>query len=305
MLKRKWGLTALVAVGLLVSACGGGDSTGEATAASEAAAESSVEASAAAPASPASSSSAAAVDLTSLNLNEDGKLIVGMNLQFPPQMYLDEANEPAGYDVQLLNKLAEDLGVELSIQNLDFNGLIPGLVSQQFDMVSVGLTPTEERKQSVDFTRSYVPYAQVLGASVDSDLPADLAAWNTPDVTITALQGSTAETLAQKTFPEANVVSFPDQNAAILEVASGRANGVVLEDALLAQYDKSNPGQVKPVEFPEPLNVEYGSWAVQKGNTALQQYLDQWLCQAQQANQLSDAYVEVFGTPTMPPMPDC
>src|SRR5918998_5432357 len=91
-----------------------------------------------------------------------GKLTVGMNLQFKPQMYL-ENGKPAGYDVELLNMLAPDTGAALNIQNLDFNGLIPGLQSKKFDMVSVGLSATEERKQVVDFTRAYVPYALVLG----------------------------------------------------------------------------------------------------------------------------------------------
>src|SRR5688500_6944545 len=75
-----------------------------------------------------------------------GKLTVGMNLQFKPQMYL-EGGKPAGYDVELLNMLAPDTGAALNIQNLDFNGLIPGLQSKKFDMVSVGLSATEERKQ--------------------------------------------------------------------------------------------------------------------------------------------------------------
>ena len=65
--------------------------------------------------------------------------------------------EPAGYDVDLLNQLADDLGVTLDIQNLDFNGLIPGLQSKKFDMVSVGLNATDERKKVIDFSRGYVP----------------------------------------------------------------------------------------------------------------------------------------------------
>ena len=88
------------------------------------------------------SASAGAPDL---GLNKAGTLTVGMNLQFKPEMYLDEAGKPAGYDVDLLNKLAAELGVKLVIKNLDFNGLIPGLQAKKFDLVSVGLTATDER----------------------------------------------------------------------------------------------------------------------------------------------------------------
>ena len=71
----------------------------------------------------------------------------------------------------------------------------------------------------------------------------------------------------QKTFPNATSSSFPDQNAAFLEVATGRANGIVVENYLLAQFNKSNGNKLKEVPFPKPLHVEYGSYGVQKGNT--------------------------------------
>ena len=106
-------------------------------------------------------------------LNKEGTLTVGMTLQFKPQMYLNAAGKPAGYDVILLKALAKQMGVKLDIKNLDFNGLIPGLVAKKFDMVSVGLTATAERKKSVSFSRAYVPYAQILAAGKDDTTRGD------------------------------------------------------------------------------------------------------------------------------------
>src|SRR5689334_13094892 len=171
-------------------------------------------------------------------LMKPGTLTVGMTLQFKPEMYLDAKGKPAGYDVVLLKALAKKWGVKLNIQNLDFNGLIPGLVSKKFDMVSVGLSATPDRRKSISFSRPYVPYAQILAAQKSDTTPATIAAWNDASKTITSLQGSTAEQLVQKTFPNATSHSFPDQNAAFLEVASGRANGIVVENYLLAQFNK-------------------------------------------------------------------
>ena len=239
-----------------------------------------------------------------LNLRDPSKLTVGMTLQFKPQMYLDDAGEPAGYDVELLKMLADELGVELDIQNLDFNGLIPGLVSKKFDMVSVGLTATDERKKSVDFSREYVPYAQILAAKVDDSTEATIEAWNAADKTITSLQGSTAEKLTKATFPNAKSASFPDQNAAFLEVATGRADGIVVENYLLAQFNKSNDDVLKEVAFEEPLSVEYGSYAVQKGNAALADRLSEFICDKQESGELAQIYEETIGAP-LPEMPDC
>jgi ABC-type amino acid transport substrate-binding protein len=238
------------------------------------------------------------------NLKSPGTLVVGMNLQYKPQMYLDANGKPAGYDVVLLKALAKDMKVKLSIKNLDFNGLIPGLVSKKFDMVSVGLSATPERKKAVSFSRAYVPYAQILAVRASDTTPATIAAWNDSSKTITSLQGSTAEQLVQKTFPNASSKSFPDQNAAFLEVATGRADAIVVENYLLAQFNKSNPGKLKEAPFAKPLHVEYGSWAVQKGNGALVRRLTAFICQMQKCGTLAALYKAAHGA-KLPPMPAC
>jgi ABC-type amino acid transport substrate-binding protein len=236
-------------------------------------------------------------------LMKDGTLVVGMNLQYPPQMYLKNG-KPAGYDVVLLNALVKSLGVKLQIKNLDFNGLIPGLVGKKFDMVSVGLSPTPERKKVISFSRPYVPYVQILGVRKDDTTPATIAAWNDSSKTITSLQGSTAEQLVKKDFPNATSKSFSDQNAAFLEVATGRADAIVVENYLLAQFNKSNGNKLKQAPFPKPLHSEYGAWAVQKGNSALLRKLNAFLCKVQGNGQLAKFYKATEGA-TLPPMPRC
>ena len=88
-------------------------------------------------------------------------------------MYLDDDGNPAGYDVELLNLLATDLGVDLRIENQEFDALIPGLLAGKWDMISVGLVPRPPRLLQMYFTDSYVPYEQVLVAAADTDRDAD------------------------------------------------------------------------------------------------------------------------------------
>ena len=232
-----------------------------------------------------------------------GTLVVGMDLQFKPQMYLQNG-KPAGYDVVLLNALAKQLHVKLKIENLDFNGLIPGLQSKKFDLVSVGLSPTPERQKVISFSRAYVPYAQVLAAKKGDTTAASLSAWNDSSKTITSLQGSTAEQLVQKLFPKAKDDSFPDQNAAFLQVATGRASGIVVENYLLAQFNKSNGNKLVEVGFSRPLQVQYGAYAVQKGNGTLVRTLNKFICRVQGNGQLARIYEQTEGT-ALPPMPRC
>lgn len=239
----------------------------------------------------------------STGLEKAGTLTVGMNLQFKPEMYLDDNGKPAGYDVDLLNALADSMGVKLDIVNLDFDGLIPGLQSKKFDMVSVGLTATDERKKVVDFSREYVPYLSVLAVPQNDNGPFTIDNYNAAGKIITALQGSSGEQLAKDTFPKAKVKGFGQQNSALLEVATGRAQGAVLEDYILAQFLASNKDQLKVADLPEPLAIGYGSWAVQKGNSKLTDTLNKFICSAQNDGTLAELYKKNFSVADFPTMP--
>jgi ABC-type amino acid transport substrate-binding protein len=230
-----------------------------------------------------------------LHLVTPGELIVGMTLQFKPEMYLDAKNQAAGYDVELVKLLARQLRLKLVIKNMDFNGLIPGLVSKQFDMVSVGLTNTPVRGKSILFAREYMPYATVLAAKVGDKTPSTFEAWNAAGKKITALQGSTAAGLVKTTFPNATLGEFSDQTAAFLEVASGRADGIVVEANLAGEFEASNPGKLANVALPKLIAVGYGSWAVQLGNTSLKNRLNVWLCSQQGNGTLAKLHLKTMG----------
>ncbi len=238
------------------------------------------------------------------HLVKKGNLIVGMTLQFRPEMYLDSKGKPAGYDVQLVSALAKSLGLKLVIKNMDFNGLIPGLISRQFDMLSVGLTNNPERAKSMSFSREYMPYATVLTAKVGQTIGKTFEAWNKAGIKITALQGSTAAKLVTSTFPNATLVEFPEQSAAFLEVASGRADGIVVEANLSGDYIKSNPGQLANVALPKLIDVGYGSWAVQLGNTSLKSALNKFICTNQKNGTLAKIHLKTMGYP-LPALPKC
>lgn len=227
---------------------------------------------------------------------ERGELRVGMTLQFEPEMYLDEDGEPAGYDVELLNLLATDLGVELAIENQEFDALIPGLLAGQWDMISVGLVPRPPRLLQMYFTDAYVPYEQVLVAAADSDREATIEGYNVADTTITALQGSTAAEQVTTQFPEAALAEFPQQDAAFLEVASGRADAIVVESYLAERFIQANPDQLAIVPLDAPLQIEFGSYALPLGDDQFLQYLNSWLQYYKNNGTLDRIYDETFGS---------
>ncbi len=225
-------------------------------------------------------------------IKDEGVLTVGMTLQFEPQMYRDENDEPAGYDVELMKKLAEDLGVELDIQDLEFDALIPGLIAGQFDLVSVGLVGRPPRLEQLWFTCPYVPYRQVVVTNTESGITS-LDQLNSSDVTMTALIGSTAANLIETEFPDAELVEL-EQAPAFLEVASGRADAIVVEEYLAIPFVAENPG-TEVLNPDQPFSQEYGAWAIPRGDVVWLEYVNGWLAYYISNGTLDQLYTDIIG----------
>lgn len=275
---RKWAVL-LIAVAMLAAACNGDDDT-EAAAEGEGATES-------------ATGAAAIVSGNLLNeIKDRGTLNVGMILAFEPQMYRDDNDEPAGYDVELVQMLADDLGVELEISDLEFEALIPGLLAGQFDMVSAGLVGRPERLEQLWFTCPYVPYRQVVVINNESGITS-LNDVNAADVTVTALIGSTAANLVSTKFPDAELLEL-DQAPAFLEVASGRADAIVVEEYLAIPFVAENP-TTSVLNPDNPFAQEYGAWAVPRGDIVWLEYVNGWLAYNISNGVLDGLYTDIIG----------
>jgi polar amino acid transport system substrate-binding protein len=225
-------------------------------------------------------------------IQERGSLIVGMTLQFEPQMYRDENNEPAGYDVELVQMLADDLGVELDIRDQEFDSLIPGMLAGEFDLISVGLVNSPERAEQLWFTRPYVPYRQVVVVNSESGITS-LSDLNSSDATITALIGSTAANLVSSEFPEAELREL-EQQPAFLEVSAGRADAIVVEEYLALPFVEANPG-TEILNPDEPFSQEFGRWALPQGDIIWLRYVDNWLDYYTANGTLDALYEDIIG----------
>jgi len=280
---RKW-VVLLMIVAMLAAACSDDDDDAAATS----------EETTQAPEQSGSATAAEAVVSGNLldAIKDRGTLRVGMTLQFEPQMYRDANDQPAGYDVELVTLLAEDLGVELEISDLEFDALIPGLLAGQFDLVSVGLVGRPARLEQLWFSCPYVPYRQVVVVNNDSGI-ASLDQLDSADVTMTALIGSTAANLIQTEFPSANLVEL-DQAPAFLEVASGRADAIVVEEYLAIPFVAENPS-TSILNPDDPFSQEYGAWAVPRGDVVWLEYVNGWLGYYISNGTLDGLYTDIIG----------
>jgi polar amino acid transport system substrate-binding protein len=235
-------------------------------------------------------------------IQDRGTVRIGMSLQFPPQGYRDDSGEPAGYDVELMKLLAADIGtgVELDIQDQNFDGLIPALLAGQVDLICVGLVGRPGgRLETMWFSTPYVPYQQVVIVPTDSTAK-EVTDLNKAGAKITALIGSTAATLASRIFPEATIVEL-EQQPAMLEVASGRADGGVVEAYLAIPFVEENP-TAKVLNPETPFSLEFGTFALPYGDLEWWMFVNGWLRYRKGQGVLQALYDQIIG-PTLGDVP--
>ena len=152
------------------------------------------------------------------DVKKAGKLVIATSPDFPPFENL-ENGEVVGIEVDILNKIAEKIGVELVIEQMDFDSVIPGIQAGKFNVGVSGITVTEERKKNVDFSDAYFLASQAIVVTPDSTIAgkADLTGKK-----ISVQTGTTAEDYCMSEGYE--VLAFAANNDAAAALTSGKAD---------------------------------------------------------------------------------
>lgn len=221
-----------------------------------------------APADAAGSADASGSD--TMQLVTDGTLTIGTSAEYEPFEYMEDG-EYKGFDLELAQAIADDLGLELKIENVDFDTIVPGVASgTKYDMGIAAITATPEREKEVGFTDSYYMDDQAIVTMADNteitgDNYAD--ALNAEGMKIAAQSGSTAEAFAKENFPNAELVPFKNATDCFAAVQSSQANALVTNRSVAAQLvatSFSNEQVIKQISTGEEYAI-----AVNKDNTAL------------------------------------
>ncbi|KZZ86205.1 MULTISPECIES: transporter substrate-binding domain-containing protein [Bacillaceae] len=175
---------------------------------------------------------------TSGDEGEEKKVIkMATSADYPPFEYKDttKGDDIIGFDIDLVNALADELGYKVEIQDLDFNSLVPALQAKQVDMVLAGMTPTEERKKNVDFTDVYYTAKHMIVSKKGSGIKTveDLEG-KTVGVQLGSIQEGEAEKIAEKTkIKIENRNRIPD---IVQEIKAGRFEAAIIEDTVAKGY---------------------------------------------------------------------
>lgn len=201
---------------------------------------------------------------------EGGQLVLGTSADFAPYEFHKMVNGKdtiLGFDVALARKIAEEMGKELVIKDMDFNSLLNELDNGTVDLVAAGLSPSEERKKQVDFSDPYYSGEQCcIIRKEDADKYTSLESFKGQQ--IAAQTGSIQEGIAKEQFAGSVLVSLPKLPDEIMSLSSGKVEGVIVEVAVANGFIAQNP-DLMIADFEVPYEATGSCIAVKKGNTEL------------------------------------
>ena len=253
-------ITALMlssAMMLSLAACGGSAST---DAVSSEAVSSEAASSEAVSSEAVSTAEAAPAALTTVTA---GKLTMSTNAAFPPYEMTTDSGEFEGIDIDVAAAIAEKLGLELQVDDMDFDAALLAAQNGKSDMVMAGVTVTDERLKVMDFSDTYAEGIQSIIVPEDSDIA------SADDLTGKAIgtqRGTTGYIYCTDDFGEDNVIAYDDGLTAVQALNNGQVDAVVIDNAPAKEFVEANPGL-------KILDTAYAqedyAIGVAKGNTEL------------------------------------
>lgn len=213
---------------------------------------------------------AAEVDFSSVKTVSEGKLIVGTEAGFAPYEYLS-GDQVVGVDMDIAKAIADKMGLELEIQNMDFDGALAAVQQGKVDMVAAGVSVDPERSKVMDFSDNYVDSTEVVVVNAASPALSEPTGEALKDKTVGVQQGNIADLWVSNTDNTApkEVVRYTKFAQAAEDLKNGKIDCIVMDELPAKELVESSGGALAVLEG-DPLFVDQYAIAVQKGNSDLQ-----------------------------------
>jgi len=225
---------------------------------------------------------------------EEKVYIVGTEPTFPPFEMIDtDSGEIIGFDIDLINAIAEDQGFKVEIVNLGFDGLIPAVQTGNIDIIASGMTIKEERKEMVDFSEPYINAGLALATSPENT---DITSVEDLGGKTVAVQIGTTGAEKANELLEAGMVgevkTFNTTDLVMMELINGGVDAVINDLPVTQAYITRQPGKI--VLVGEPLTSESYGFAVQKDNTELLEKINAGLANVIASGKYAEIEVKFF-----------
>ena len=219
------------------------------------------------------------------------QLVVGSDIPFPP---FEQGRAPnyTGFDIDLVNEIAERANLQVEYQDTAFDTIFRDLAQGKFDMVASATTITPERQQTVDFSDPYYEAQQALMVERGSDIQTveDLAG-----VTVGAQDGTTGEAYANDETEAEEVRGYPEGPDAVNALRAGQVEAVIIDLPVAADALESPAGEDLSVAAEIPTMELYG-FAFQRDDDQLREQVNDALAEIKDDGTLADIYQRYFAT---------
>ena len=213
------------------------------------------------------SAEAGSSDASAADTGNGGVLRVGTNAEFPPFEYVGDDGEPDGFDIALIKAIGEKLGMEVQVENMEFNSLVSA-IGTKIDVAIAGMTVDEERKQSVDFSDSYYDAVQYVIVPAGSDIK---TAADLENKTIGTQLGTTGDFKVQDEIPGATSQQYNKAVDAVNDLINGRVDAVIIDKNPALVFEKKFEGQVVALDGADfDFEIENYAIALPKGSDLLE-----------------------------------
>ncbi len=229
------------------------------------------------------------------SVTSDGKLIVGTEAGFAPYEYL-QGDQIVGVDMDIAKAIADELGLELEIQNMSFDGALIAVQQGKVDMVAAGVSVDPEREKVMDFSDNYVDSTEVIVVNASSQAVTESTADALTDKRIGVQQGNIADLWVSNTdnVSQAEIVRYTTFTQAASDLENDKIDCIVMDEIPAQEMVATSEGKLAIVEG-EPLFVDQYAIAVQKGNTELLEKINAVLAKLKEDGSI-DAFIAAHST---------
>ena len=209
-----------------------------------------------------------------------GELRVGFESGYVPFCMTDKKGNFIGFEMDFARRLAKAMGVKFVPVNTAWDGIIPALMTNKFDIIMGGMTITQERNLKVNFVEPFIVIGQAILLNKKlKDKVISYKYLNDPKYIVTSRMGTTGEEAIKKYMPKATYKGFEAEAEAGLEVINGKADALVYDLPFIG-FLYSSQGKDKTVMLKDPFTYEPLAWAINKGDPDFLNYLNNFLRQA-------------------------
>ena len=208
-----------------------------------------------------------------------GELRVGFESGYVPFEMTDKKGNFIGFDMDFGRRLAKSMGVKFVPVNTAWDGIIPALMTNKFDIIMGGMTITQERNLKINFADPYIVVGQTILLNKKlKDKVLSYKDLNNPKYIVTSRMGTTGEQAIKKYIPKATYKGFESEAEAGLEVINGKADALVY-DLPFCGFLYGSQGKGKTIFLSDPFTFEPLAWAINKGDPDFLNYLNNFLRQ--------------------------